>query len=955
MESFLKKLSLHIFEHYREKTGDICVVLPNRRAGLFLKKYLAGHIDRPVWAPGIFSIDDFFIQLSGLRQIDPVGILFVFYDVYQFIEKEKAQPFEEFLSWANVLLQDFNTIDLHLTNPRILFSYLTEAKAIEKWNLGERPLTKFEKEYLRFYNSLFQYYSELKKVLLERKEAYQGLIYRELEENISKVAGTLKWEKIIFAGFNALTVVEEKIIDFFRKSGIADLLWDADEYYLIDKSQEAGLFLREYFKKFKKGEIKWIGKDFLGKKEIRIFGIPKNVGQARLAGQILYDWSKKDTKFENTALVMCDETLFLPVLNSLPSAINDFNVTMGYPLKNTNLFQLFSFVFSLYENAGRFGKLEKSGKKGFYYPDILKILRHNYVQLFFVPDELVEEINNSNRVFYTSEQIIDMVRFKIEKMPDIVEILFSGTTPPPLQVVEKFEKIITVLRDHFIEKNSGKNGKHIIDLEYLYHFAKIIARLKSFISNNNYVKTIKTLRRIFNSIIRYLKVPFYGEPLRGLQIMGMLETRNLDFDRLILLSANEDILPSSGIGNSFIPYDIRKEFGLPTIKEKNAVFAYHFYRLLQKACDVNIIFSTEADKFGGCEKSRFISQLQYELPLYNPEIKISEETINMPPPVTVSEKTIVIKKSPAICDKLLKKAESGFSPSILNIYRRCPLQFYFQGIAGLDETEDVEENIDFRTMGNIVHETLENLYMPYIGTKLKAEYFGEMQKNMDSEIRISFNNKYRDGAFNYGKNLLIFEVVRIFVKRFLNIETEFIKGADEKGDEIIIRELEGKYNTFLKIANGENEIRIKLKGIIDRVDEYAGRTRIIDYKTGNVDASKELRFSDMDDLMSNHNLDKAFQLLMYSWLYWKNKQDANPLYTAGIISFRRLSEKLMEVKHKTLENKQGKPGVDLNILKNFEFILIELLTEIFDKSVPFRQTDNIEICGRCIFSGICNR
>ena len=960
MPAFLQQVANYIKGDFGD-FSDVCVVMPNRRAGLYLKKYLAESIEKPVFAPDIFSVEDFFVKISGLQVIDPIGLLFDFYEVHREVEKKHVQPFDEFIKWANVLLADFNEIDAHLVDAKKLFTYLNEVKAIEKWNPDGRPLTEAEREYLAFYNSLFDYYRVLRRNLEQKNTAYQGMIWRILAEQPELLKG-LPWKKILFAGFNALTKSEGLIIGNLKQSGIAEILWDADEYYVFDKQQEAGKYIRNHYEQAGGEKFKWTGSYFKDtKKDITITGVPKNVGQARLAASVIKKWKSRGgevtadaekNSLDNTALVLADENLLMPVLSSLPGDLGDFNVTMGFPIKQTNLYQLLAQVMRLYENAERFGRLEDDVVKGFYYFDLLKLFQQPWFSYMVDVSGLVYEIKLSNRVFYTPAHIYQLLDKHPNTNVGLFKMIFREISPNPKAVIDLLGDLLGTFRDRMIELKKTDDPAIDTELEHLFHFSKIIKRLRALIDTYNYVKTAKTLREIFNAIAGISRIPFYGEPLKGLQVMGMLETRNLDFDKLMILSVNEGTLPALGFGNSIIPFDIQKEFGLPTFQEKNAVFAYHFYRLIQRASEVHLVYNTEANDIGGGEKSRFIQQMLHEMPGYNPRVKFTEKIESLPAPEKASVIPIKVDKTDKVFQKLITMAQKGLSPTTINRYRRCALQFYLQDIVQLDESEEVEETLEARTIGIIVHDALEKLYLPYEGRQIFRHDIVVLEKKLEDQLADSFLKHYAQGEIRFGKNRLIFEVIRKFMTSFFSFEKEFLKEMEAEGSKLEIRKLEERIEVFVKLPTGG--LDVKLKGTIDRVDELNGVPRIIDYKTGVVEP-RELSLADWENFLDGNKLDKAFQVLMYAWLYQKFYKVDNPEFETGVISLRKLSNGFVKFGFKPEGSRTKDTLVDGPVLQQFEQYLEQVLEELFDKEIPFEQTKDVEVCERCNFGVLCSR
>jgi len=952
MKSFLLQVAEKIIENHGNNLGEICIVMPNRRAGLFLKKHLSSLIQKPVWSPDIFSVEDFFFHLSGFSPANPINLLLDLYQVHKELNPDTYQPLDEFITWAPVLLSDFNDIDFHLAGAATLYNYLNEAKAIEKWNLGRRSLSDFEKEYLKFFNSMHGYYLGIRKICLEKKEAYQGMVYRMLAENPELIKNGFNWTKVYFAGFNALTPAEKKIMQFFEENGMSQSFWDADEYYFSDDRQEAGFFLRQQLSGENRQKINWVG-NWMKETEKKVFitGTPRKTGQAALAGKIVNHWIKNSIDLRNAAIVLADETLLMPVLNSLPDSIGNFNVTMGYPLKSTQLFQLFKSVYRLFENIERLSNLNTNRPKGFYFQDIIKIVQHPAMGNFINAGAFVEAISGSNKVFYFANELLPVIREFSAPGKTILAEIFENTSSTSPQILKLTGKLIAALRNALIELKKGSDNQNIDnEIEYLYQFSLINQKLETLFGHNT-TSSIRILRLFFNSLVSSTRVPFYGEPLQGLQILGILETRNLDFEKVILLSVNEGTLPSTSIGNSFIPFDIQKTFNLPTVQENNAVFAYHFYRLLQRAGEVHLIYDTEGTRLGGGEKSRFIHQILQELRHSATGISIVESIESPPIPEKQANRTIYVRKSENVYQALLEKAKTGFAPTSLNRFRDCPLQFYLTDIAGIEETEEVEETLEYRTIGIIAHEVLENLYSDFKGKKVSVDDIATMIGRVDKQLELSFAANYKKGEIAFGKNKLIYEVIRNFIHSFLTFEKDFLSNGDQK-PVLEIVELERKIGFSAQFPGLP---LIKFKGTIDRIDKVNGKLRIIDYKTGLVDASKELIFRSWEDFLEKNHTGKAFQLLMYAWLYQQENLHQEETIESGIFSLRTLSAGLQSFGIKAAPKEPADTLLDEEKLTLFEQLLYKTISDIFDRESEFAQTDDPEVCRNCIFKDVCIR
>ncbi|MBN2174285.1 MAG: PD-(D/E)XK nuclease family protein, partial [Bacteroidales bacterium] len=479
------------------------------------------------------------------------------------------------------------------------------------------------------------------------------------------------------------------------------------------------------------------------------------------------------------------------------------------------------------------------------------------------------------------------------------------------------------------------------------HFSRVFNQLKEVITAYPFVKNLCELYELFTQIVRSAKIPFYGEPLKGLQIMGMLETRVLDFENIIMLSVNEDLIPAGKHTNSFIPFEIKRIFKLPTYQDRNAVFAYHFYRLLQRSEQVYILYNTESDQLGGGEKSRFISQILHELPVYNANIRISEEKLEVNVTESIEEEPIEIVKNPEILTKLEKLGNRGFSASAINTYRNCSLQFYFKYIAGLSELEDLEETIESSTLGTVIHDVLRRKYYPLVGKVLSKELILENLTEIKKLVSESFQKHYSGGEIGHGKNLLIYEVACQLIENYIRFEANF---AEEriKDEKITIKELEAEFSTgFEFISNGKSRSVI-IKGIIDRIDTLGNEIRIIDYKTGLV-LNRDVKFRDWSELKSESKLDKCYQLLHYAYILHNSGKYQTQTIQSGIISLRNLSTGFM-----TLEL-PGKLPLQEDTFIEFENILTGIIGELFDSNFSFSQTTVKENCIYCPFRTICNR
>ncbi|MFA6924789.1 MAG: PD-(D/E)XK nuclease family protein [Bacteroidales bacterium] len=934
MKKFLEQITDELIERHGKQFVELCIVLPNRRAGLFLKKYLSEKLRKTSFVPEIYSIEDFITKISGVEIIDDISILIRFYKIYKSINPANAETFNEFINWAQVVLADFNEIDMYLVDAANLFAYLNETKLIENWSPDKKELTDFQKKYLSFWNSLGQLYEILKQQLLSENKAYDGLSYRIVSENTEDRTTKYNWHKIIFVGFNALTKAEEKIIKNLIKSDKAEIVWDADSYYTDNENHEAGFFLRKYKKTFLKNSVFKTSNYFSdNEKEIEITGVTKNVGQAKATSEII---KNKNLFDENTAVVLADENLLFPVLNSLPSEIKNLNVTMGYPLINSPLYSLIENLFMLHENAIKFASLTNAKSYRFYNKDIVRIFKHPYLNfnndLKNIYKKISDFIIEKNKVYLSYSDIFNCLDiFEKTKFEKTAEILFSKWNSA-VDCLKAIGKIINSIKDDLNENNITTN-------EILFAFRKIIWQLEPLTEEPEIRDDINTFHNIFGHILKFTKIPFYGEPLKGLQIMGMLETRNLDFENVFILSSNEGKLPAGKTENSFIPFDIKLKFGLPTHRDKDSIFAYHFFRLLQRAKNIHILYNSDIENFGKGEKSRFISQLLYEQK-ENPKINLVQKILLSDIPF-YKQTDIAIKKNEKIIQALKNISESGLSPSALNTYINCSLQFYLKFIAKLEEPEEIKEEIESDKFGSVIHKVLRKIYSSFINKILEIEELKKVIPEIETLVKKAIEAE-NAGEISYGKNLLIAKVANKFIKNFISYEINFIQELEKKGGSVKIFDVEKYLSTTVDINNPDFK-NIVIKGIIDRIDSIGNTTRIIDYKTGKV-TKTELKPAEWSDIITDKKYEKAFQLLTYAYLFSKRNLNKNNIKT-GIIPLGSISNGFMPVEIPHEENN----------FKSFEEQLIILATQIFDSEISFKQTEKADNCKYCDFKGICNR
>lgn len=915
--SFLNKLSQELIENYGTDLSKSVIILPNKRAKIFLIEALKKNIDTIVFAPHIISIEEFIQDVAGVRTVDSIELLFEFYRVYLSVTaEEEQQPFEQFANWSKTLLQDFNEIDRYLLNPNHIFSYLKDIEDIKHWSLDPEKKTDMIEKYLEFWKLLPDYYLSLYNHLLQKGIGYQGLIYREAVENLDHFSNSLKEEFYIFAGFNALNSAEEQIIQHLIAIDKAVVYWDIDRVFIEDPFHDAGYFVRNFkenWKHYKSHPFQWIVDDFSQEKNIQIIGTPKTVGQAKIVGTIIEKEIEKSAgaNLENIAVVLGEENLLIPLLYSLPSGVGSLNVTMGYSSKNNPAQILINKLFKLHIHA----KTRNEKSYVFYYKDLLDILTHPLIEPFIEASDLVNIINVNNFTFITYQKLIELS----SDSNVFFDLLFNKWGDNSKDILDNLASLLLLIKD----KLNNDNEEEKITKVFIYAVYKVINKLINYFSKYPYIDKVDTLYAIYKQVIDLEDVSFEGEPLTGLQIMGVLESRVLDFETVIITSVNEGKFPAGKSQNSFIPYDVKRELGLPTYKEKDAIYTYHFYHLLLRAKNIYLLYNTESEGLDAGEKSRFITQLEVEK---RPKHTIITSVYNAYLPEKAYQ-PIVIPKSEAVMARLQEIAHVGFSPSALTSYIRNPLQFYFQKIVRLKEIEEVEENVAVNTLGTIIHETLHALYLPYINTFLKESDLDQILKLVDDEVLNQFQQVYKFGEIKKGRNLLAFEVAKRNIYNFLNKEKELIKN----GDTVKILALEKTYERVLE--HPKLLFPVTIKGNVDRIEQRNGKIRIIDYKTGKVE-QRDVTINKWDGLCMDIKNDKIIQVLAYVYMFLPNVPE-NQEIEVGIISFKNLKNGFLPFR--SFKDKEEITVISSEILDSYIEELIILLNEILDKDIPFTE------------------
>ena len=959
MKPFLYQVASLFYEKWGAEVSRLAFVFPNRRTGLFFQKYLSEVADIPLFSPTILTINDLFIQLSGKQSADRISMLFTLYDIY-IRQSGSTETFDEFLYWGEMLLNDFDDIDKYMANARMLFSNVTDLREIENdfdflsdeqiaairsfWSsFYPRGDTPNQQQFLAVWQVLYDLYEEFRATLAAEGKGYEGMIFREVVESMERgESPDLPYEQIVFVGLNALSVSEERFLAQLQKRKIADFYWDYVSDKVTDPDNKASYFVSRNLKSFP-SSMKLPPEEKV-KTEIEVIGIPSGIGQAKHVYTLLSDWCKEaemsSEEALRTAVILPDEHLLIPVLNAIPEQIRRINVTMGYPLAGTPVASLIEYILALQKNVRYIDR-----NPLFYFRDVLPVLNHRYI-LSTSPEiisSLVKEITENNKIYISHTEL--------GKTP-LLEILFTPVTGVEafsdylIKVLEELNKVMSALSDE--EEEDAPQRTNDLEQEFIFHYFTTVNRMKEVMKDARIEMKIDTFFRLLKRVTDTITIPFHGEPLSGLQIMGVLETRALDFDRLIILSMNEGIFPQRKAANSFIPYNLRRGFGLPTYEHQDSVWAYHFYRLIERASHVSLLYDTRSNGLQTGEVSRFVHQLHYhyEVPMRD-KLVVYNVSSSKTPPLAVPKREDIMRR----LDAYRKGGSKAISASAINTYLDCPLKFYFSVVEGIREEEEVSETIESDVFGSILHKVMEELYKPFQGKMVTVDLLKAIRKDtalLTGAIARAFASEFFKTEVVRsltGQNYLIGEMIRKYVEKILE--------RDGKLTPFVYIESERKINGLISLSD-HSEIR--LKGFIDRVDEVRDAIRIIDYKSG----SGTTTFSSIESLFNKEEKDRAkavMQVFMYCWMYAHFTENKGKTIQPGIYYVRSLFSDPFDpsVYHRIERGKSEKVEDFSGYAQAFEEGLRGCLDEIFNPEIPFTQTPTGKACSYCPFKGICGK
>ena len=871
-------------------------IIPNKRSKALLKNNIIDLINKPTIAPIILSIDDFTEQVSGLKESSRTNQIFDLFESYLKIsDQNDIQSYSKFRSWANTLINDTNDIEMSLSSTDEVFNYLYELQKLNMINDDEKNIG--------LWKLLPKIIKRFKSLQLEAGSVNKGQIHLLAKENISDFSNAHSDYSFIFVGLNSLSKSEEFIINYLLENNRVKVFWDYDHEYLNNPLHQAGHFFRKYKKTWPHytDNSFLLGEDFSKeRKDFLVYETAKNVAQVKTVNRILSDIYSGENN-SKTAVILPRSELLIPMLNSIPSVVDDINVSMTIPLLDLPFSELSLRILNMYVNLR---------KKGFFYKDVQNVLSDP--KLITVMDtksssikDFLDSITEKNLIY------VSIDKFKNEfKGSKIIDLVFKSTKENIFKNIETLFEII---------KNKENNS---LAIDQFNSIKQVLLIIKNFLEKQKFKMEYKDLRDFYIDMLKNQSLSLVGDINSKVQIMGLLESRGVDFDNVIICSVNEGVLPKDNFNSTFLPFDVRKKFDLPTIEDADARTAYDFYRLTHRSKKVHLIYNSNPDGLDSGEKSRYIYQLEFQK---KSNYKISHISSYFPLNFEKTKQEEHIK-SPEAVKRLNEISKKGFTPSALKDYVEDKIRFYDKYILQIKDSESVIERAEHRGVGNIFHNTMEALYKDQEKKTLTIKSLNQILNKAEETLTQKFIEEYGKD-YNYGKNIIAFQTILKNVKELINNDISKV----EKGVKIKVLIIEELLTVNLKTTN--SEIKFALKGKMDRVQEEDGVLHVLDYKTGNVEPNK-LTFTDNEDIIQNKKTN-IIQLACYN-LIVSSILNSNKPFKSGIISFKHINQGTLWMKEK-ISFKERKDVFNEEDLKNFENLVYEIVEDIHDVNSTFKN------------------
>jgi ATP-dependent helicase/nuclease subunit B len=1003
--TFLAEVAQELLaSHDVDTLSELVVIVPTRRAVVYLKNELARATPegQALWAPRIAAMEDYMVERAGVQVEEPIALQLMLFDIFKHIDTDLQ--FDHFVGWGGLLLQDFSTLDQHLADTKSIFEYLAEAKALERWQLDPEKKTTGLDRYFGFWGQLHKVYLRFKARLKKEHLAYPGLAYRRAVQGLRRELADVKRElpaRHVFVGLGGLSKAEETFISLLRRVDRADLYFDGDPFYLEDASpNRAGQALRRYWRQWNLPTDDFTYQDHLRGRphHIRLLGVANASMQGKLAGQLLAEARVRNPD-ATVAVVLPDETLLLPVLHGLPPAelVPDFNVTMGLSFQSTALFNLVDLLFEVHLTGIREGEPGRDyGVPKYHHLAVSKLLAHPFLrryqqwqdaqasepQYHHLLDNICQEIVKKHMVLLPATDLL-----RLGHGHPLIEALFK-TWDNCDNIIRACYTLIDLLKQVYANDHTA------IEAEYLYLFYTLIRQLDTAFDCREQRLSVRSFRRFLYDQMRRTRLPFTGEPLAQVQLMGLLETRALDFDHVIILSCNENTLPAPKRQQSLFPYDVLAEYKLPTYADAEANAAYNFWRLLQRAGRVDLVHvlpGAEGVRTG--ERSRFLRQIEFDLAAQNPGLALEDQTVEVPAneeagmlkeelmgaapidsliddsplPIPTAQLTndLVLAKDEAMLTGLRGVLERGLSPSALNEFISCSLKFYFSRLARFQENEEVEEALGADGFGTVVHDALEHLLKPFELEKrdLTAADIPDILKKVPAEVtrQLRQEGEERQARPDDGLNHVLGQVATRLIRKYLE---SLPSQPGVLPLRIAAQEKPMVATVFVDLPGRATKLPVRILGRADRIDALPdGRRRVVDYKTGLVErrelnlrgTQKPLSSADTVTRLlgeSSSGADKVRQLWLYRFMLESDElAPAPPGSEAAIMSLRKIDEGLLSAPLDFITEGTGEP----DFLRASAELVARLAQRMLDPAEPIRKTDDLAKCEYCPYRGICAR
>lgn len=953
MESFLKIVAEDLYNRVDGDFTDIAIIFPNKRASLFFNEHIASISEKPLWSPSYLSIQELFHELSEYQSGDQIKMVCELYKIYVSL-KESNESLDDFYTWGEMMISDFDDVDKNLVDSEKLFSNLRDLKDLEDIhyldeeqeeaikeffkNFSIEKRTELKDKFISMWNILGKIYTQFKSRLESLNIAYEGMLYRNAIEKLD--ISKLRYKNYVFIGFNVLNKVENKLFSILQENGKATFYWDYDKYYMNGAFYEAGEAIKKNLIRFPSSLDENLFDNMSKPKEINIISSPTENGQVRY----LPTWIKNNLteSQKETAVVLCNETLLQPVIHSIPEEVEHVNITMGFPLSQT---PIFSFITSYLELQLK-GYNQSNGK--YLYNNVIDILKHPYTrELSSCAEELEKELTEKNRFYPLPSEL---------RKDDFLNQLFIPQ-PNNEKLCESLNLILQLISTLYKGKDNETDAFNQLYIESLFQSYTIVSRFRTLIEDGDLKVKSETFRRLFIKVLSATNIPFHGEPAIGMQIMGVLETRNLDFKHLIMLSVNEGQLPKAGMSASYIPYNLKKAFSMTTIENKMTLYAYYFYRLIQRAEKITLLYNTATDGLNKGEYSRFILQLlidsKNEINRYSLQ---AGQTPKVNSPIIIEKSNDIMKRLQEKFDIRVDKKNNNarFSPSALNAYLDCSLKFYYKYVVGLKSKDEITTDIDPSKFGTIFHYVAENIYND-LSKKNKVISKDEIENLLKDEIRLY---KYVDDAFKEkffqvkkdekpeynGLQLINSEVIKRYIKQLLKKDVMYAPFT-YGGSETRIKE-------NIDINTSKGTIKSSFGGIIDRMDIKDDTLRIVDYKTGgDAETLNNIESLFTKEKKRSHYI---FQTFLYAAIMCR--QQSHKVAPSLLYIHRAASKDYSPIIKMGEARKEKEEIMDFSILEEeFREHLRILLEEIFNQQIPFEQTEIEDFCEYCDFKQLCQK